>query len=138
MKITHKGIQITLTKEQIEEIERQQSRNTKYKTFTDITCYSDACDYLKEDVNSDASEIEQIQTIAKAINELDNVVPKYNWYPYFNLNPYGGFVRFINSGGCCSYFGGEVAFTKSKESSNHLGRVAEKLYLALYNKIKVI
>jgi len=145
MKHNINGVEITLTKEQIEQIAKQllpiNLNKCKYQHFTDIKDIDDAINYFESlslAVVTPKTNIDKIQLLAAAINELDNTILKYNWYPMFNLSSSNNPIGFGYSSYCYSFSHGQVAYCKSEESSNHLGRIAEKYYLDHYNKIKVI
>lgn len=69
IKIDVGGVNITLTKEQLQSIDAQ--RNRKY-TIDDITSYGAACEILGEEADEDASIDKIIKTIVKAGNFVDN------------------------------------------------------------------
>ncbi|HLB42756.1 MAG TPA: hypothetical protein VJN02_07925 [Gammaproteobacteria bacterium] len=129
-----KEISITLTKEQIEDINRQSSIITD---FTQIKSYEDACKVLNiNDRVEPTSTTVMIKTICRAINKLiDNNTnfPDYcnhnerKWYPYFNITS-GGWVGF---GGSYCHGGssfGVVAVFKTETASNYMGETFIYLY----------
>lgn len=129
-KIRIDGVNITLTKEQLQEIDKQRNIKRDYKSINSIEA---ACEYLDiDEIPITASE--QLKIIARAINSLiDNEkFPDFKnesqrkWYPYHKMTSCG--LVFYAS--YCHYYtsNGQVAFTKNEESSNYLGTHFIKLY----------
>jgi len=129
------GVSITLTQDQLEKITRE-LKIKKYNYFTDIKSLEDAIDFIKPDIYPNKT-ISYIQIMAKAINLLDNSKLTYNYYPIFTKNSYGP-VSFRYSVYDDSSTDGQVAYLKSEEASDHLGKIALQLYRDLYNETKVI
>ena len=109
------GVTITLTEEQLKEIERQEN---PFKSSSDINNYEDACKVLsiKPDISPSASK--RVKTIVAAANFLDNKgkIWRENWddtdqrkyYPAFDYRA-GGWVvdcdcHYVALGGFGSYF----------------------------------
>lgn len=140
MKTVIDGVTITLTDEQIKEVQKQ-SKISKYKDFTDIKSYMDACEYLKKDINHKVSARKQLKTIAKALNSFEkgkfpdhNNTSQKKYYPYFDCSS-GGF-RFYGSGLRFSRFFGVVFYYRDQDISNYAGKQFIELYKKLA-KIKV-
>ena len=139
MKIDVNGVSITLTKEQLEEIKKQTSK----PKIEDINSYIDACDILNQNVNSKASITEQIQTIAKAFNYIDNGYKhfkfdfenknEYKYYPIYE-NTKNGLVFSLSTYYRYSYHG-TVAFFISKKSSDIFGIKFKYFYQQLQESI---
>ena len=138
MKIDIKGVSITLTKEQIEEIHRQ---TNKFKSVKDINNYKDACEILDEQFLNGATCYEQLNTIIRAVNFIDNGYkiwkPKfdgnsYNYYPYFK--EVNNSLVFFDSR--CRYIicSGRVGFYLKEETSSYIGKKFINLYQEIYNK----
>ncbi len=130
-----KGISITLSDDQLKEIDSQRQLKSKYNHYTDIKTVRDACDYLKiKEIPRDAYN--SLKVVAKAINQLinDERFPDFKnnnqkkHYPYFNTaSP--GLVFYVSY--CYFSYSAQVAFTKSKESSDYLGTQFIHLYQQL-------
>ena len=129
-KIKIDGVNITLTKEQLQEIDKQRNIKRDYKSIDSIEA---ACEYLNiDEIPKSASE--QIKLIARAINNLinDEKFPNFKdenqkkWYPYYRIT--SGSLVFDGSSFHCCISDGQVAFTKNQESSNYLGTHFIKLY----------
>ena len=69
MKINVNRVSITLTKEQLKEIDNQV--NNKY-TLDDLTSYLKACEILGEEIVEKTTKEVKILTIVRAANFLDN------------------------------------------------------------------
>jgi hypothetical protein len=137
MNINVNGVNITLTKEQLQEIERQLKET---KTVEDINSYEDACEVLELEVNLNATATEKILTIVKAVNFIDNDCKiwkpnfldtnEYKWFPYFKMT-FSGWVfyddYYFNFGNASVGSG----FYFKKQSSVSL--IANK-FIALYNE----
>ena len=108
------GVTITLTEEQLKEIERQEN---PFKSSSDINNYEDACKVLsiKPDISPSASK--RVKTIVAAANFLDNKgkIWRENWddtdqrkyYPAFDYRAGGWVVCYSGYhavGGFGSYF----------------------------------
>jgi len=156
-----KGVTITLTDDQVAQINKQSKSKEKYNHYTDIKTIDDAIEYLKSNKLLKGIEITlieelwygkvfktdlpasiQLKLIARAINHLidDTLFPNWNnenqykHYPYHEITSPGE-LRFCDSfysPDCHSY--GVVAFTKTDESSNYLGTQFIKLYEQLLNE----
>ncbi len=132
-----KAISITLTKEQIADINKQ---SNKLKSIEDINGYEDACEILgKKPEYPIADCYEQLNTIARAANFIDNGYkvwkPKfdgssYNYYPYFKENNSG--LVFHSSVYVCMSTDGQVAFYLKESTSNYIG----KKFINLYQEIR--
>lgn len=134
-----KDIIITLTKDQLAEINKQTS---KIKDYTDIKSYEDACKLLKSAINKKASVIDKLQIIARAINKLiDNNTnfpdwentSEYKWYPVFK-NVQGHGLAFGGSFDIDVSFSGMAAFIKNEEASNYFG----KQFIGLFEEMRKI
>lgn len=134
MKIEYKGISIPLTQEQIKYIKSELDSKEEFKTFYDITSIQKAAMFLN--VKIPDKTVDQIQLVAKTISMLDHTKPIYNYCPYF----YYGDSGLVFGGSCCrtSASVAEVAYFKSEESSNHIGKTFIYLYNKLYNETKII
>lgn len=129
-KLNINGVNITLTKEQLQEIDKQRNIKKDYKSINSI---ESACEHLDIDEIPIAAS-EQLKIIARAINSLINneKFPDFKnenqkkWYPYHKMAT-GGLVFYGSSYHYCSSYG-QVAFTKNEESSNYLGTYFIKLY----------
>lgn len=137
-----KGVQITLTEDQIRQIDAQRGNFTH---FTQIKSYEDACKVLKRNPRTKEqfgmySEwyFHQIRIIRMAINSLIQIKGKFpNWkdsdqakhYPYFRDNG-GGLVFYFSSyySYCCYV---RVVYFKSKEASDYMGTTFVELYRCL-------
>lgn len=133
-----KDISITLTKEQIQEINRQSNQP---KIVEDINSYLDACEILKEEFGLNASYYEQLNTIARAANFIDNEYkiwePKFdgnlhNYYPYFKENNSG--LVFCSSSYSALAAAGQVAFYLKESTSDYIGKKFIHLYQEIRNK----
>lgn len=110
--------------------------NSPTNLFETIRNYSDVCIELgiKEKTNSDFDSLKefryhQIQNIAKLFNG-DSINNYY--YPYFNRSG-SGLVFYRSAGGAgVSYFSGQVAYYKDRQTSDFVG----KLFVNIYNDLK--
>ena len=141
MKIDINGVSITLTKEQLKEIDKQVKN---IKTIDDINSYKDACDILGK-LMLDESDFEdkedwnnhQLRIIIKAVNFLDN--DNKIWKADFldkNVSKYINYFERKNSGWvfvcvdvryCYSYFAVGFYF-KNEVSAEIIGKRFLKLY----------
>lgn len=71
MQIDVNGIKITLTADQLKEIDRQ-VKKTKFKSPSDINSHEDACEILGIEKTKDTTNDSKLKTIIKAANYLDN------------------------------------------------------------------
>ena len=71
MQIDVNGIKITLTADQLKEIDRK-VKKTKFKSPSDINSHEDACEILGTEVSKDITNDSKLKTIIKAANYLDN------------------------------------------------------------------
>ena len=70
MQIDVNGIKITLSKDQLKEIDKQLKN---IKTIDDINSYKDACEVLKRKDNKlHRTDQQELETIIEAVNYLDN------------------------------------------------------------------
>lgn len=135
------NISITLTKEQIEDIQKQSNNIITY--YNQFTSYTIAANYLGERrVDSDFSDkiswiSHQIKTIARAINWIIDHNRKFpDWkdrseekhYPIFEIKENGEVGFSDSSYHYCYCSCGPVAYLKTKEASNFMGRTHIKLY----------
>lgn len=74
MQIDVNGVKITLTKDQLKEIVRQ----TQKSTIESIDSYEKACEVLGWAPNKAASDYDQLLTIIKAANFIDNGNKEWN------------------------------------------------------------
>ncbi len=100
MNIDINGVKITLTKSQLEEINKQ--CNKKF-TLNDLNSYSDACKILNCD-EENLSNDDKLKIIIKAANFIDN--QHKNWNPdfsnrlekkYYPIFEYNNSVWLVNS-----------------------------------------
>lgn len=143
------GVKITLTKEQLAQIDQQ--RATKPITIDDIDSIEDAEKVLEgQPFHLKYTEKEfcrykdwvnyQLETLAKAINFIYNGRKEWNfkkgnfsYFPYFN----------IASGGCVYYCyryhfdlsGGVVAYFPSEKLAENFGKKFTHLYREILPKI---
>lgn len=134
------GVKITLTKEQLAEIAKQQ----KQDIFT-ATTYEEVCKRLKqglvtdEDFNEDLDKntIKKLIAFAK-IKQLEeyfnenwkpnwNDINEYKYYPYFKYNSGGG-VGFNCSSYCCNSFFGQPGIYKTIKISDFIGKYFINIY----------
>lgn len=129
------GVKITLTQDQLQEIARQTSG---IRTIEEINSYEDACKVLSETPESNPSIWKKINTIARAMNFIENgfKVWKPNFkdtnerkhYPIHEMKFSG--LSFLGS--IYYYFaGGQVAFYKTERASNLGGTKFLHLYKEL-------
>jgi hypothetical protein len=149
-KININGVTITLTPEQLEEINKQQ--NKKITSFYDIKSYKDACEVLNipqtnylRFPNEFEWNIHIIRTVGRAINSLIEIetkntkfpdlfpdfknIDQKKYYPYFcykeeNWLVYSGSAYVIVSSRYC----GHVAFFKTEEASVYAGNQFVSIY----------
>jgi len=136
--IDYNGVQITLTPEQVVHIERETKKN-KYKYYTSITLFADACDKLglnptrvyNAAYNTPREiALRKLEVIIRALN--DGWVPNWNdlteykYWTYFRMD--GGFS-------CCSADYGitltDVPATlcfKTREIAEYAAKHFTKLY----------
>ncbi len=143
-KININGVTITLTPEQLEEINKQQ--NKKITSFYDIKSYKDACEVLNipqtnylRFPNEFEWNIHIIKTIARAINSLIEIETKNTKFPDFKNKdqkkyyPYFGYKeshRLVYDGSdyvCISYCG-HVVYFKTEEASIYAGNQFINIY----------
>jgi hypothetical protein len=102
MDINVNGVNITLTKDQLDQIGKQLN---KRKTVDDINSYEDACDILGDRNYSDKISVEEkLKTIIKAVNYLDN--NSKEWKPDFTNNneyKYIPYFQYKNGSGWLVY-----------------------------------
>lgn len=136
MKIDVNGVSIILTPEQLKQIDAQRN-----KSINDINSYLDACEILSESSNTKASPLEQLLTIIKAANYLDNgnIIWKQDW----KNKEYGYIPYFEFSGSGWVAFGVDFHFYYSdapgglyykKESTAEL---FQKRFINLYNQVLI-
>lgn len=130
------GVKITLTQDQLQEIARQTSG---IRTIEEINGYEDACKVLSETPESNPSIWKKINTIARAMNFIENgfKVWKPNFkdtnerkhYPYHEMKSSGLVFRYSHC--CYGCPGGQVAFYKTERASNLGGTKFLHLYKEL-------
>lgn len=135
------NISITLTNEQIADIARQ-SKSVGITDYKQVISYEIACKVFGHKPDKKATTVDKIRMIARAINHLidpkDTNFPdwknqkQYKYYPYFR-NEGSGLV-FSDSDYSHSSYYGSVAFLKTEEASNFMGRTHIDLYLQLRNE----
>jgi len=130
-KITVDGVLITLTPDQLRQIDEQRGKITK---FHQVDSYDKACKVLSIIPNPDDTVSNKIKTIARAINILieDRTFPDWRkegvkWYPYFQL-AVGRRLVFRSSDYGDHYFYGLVAYLKTQEASDYMGKTFTHLY----------
>lgn len=135
MKIDINSVQITLTKDQLKEINKQLDKN---KTIEDINSYEDALEILDEEAKKNPSPTDKLLTIIKAVNYIDNGNKK--WKPNFNGNSYNYYPYFKESntgwvlGGCdFSGWGTAMGFGYYFKVENSAKLIAKK-HIFLYNE----
>ncbi len=133
---------ITLTKEQLKEINTQLNPKdiTKTKDFKDIDTVEKACKYLGCTIPN--SDYEKLICVITAINKITAINVKFpdwsndnqrKYYPWFKAvgSGSGGLVFFGASDCYGSFFAGGVGYLESQESSDFVG----KTFLHLYQNI---
>lgn len=138
MKIKVDGIEIELTKEQIEKINKSKSVTDRIKTFEDVLEDNNISelDFKASCKGLDEDEIayKQVKLIIKSLNEgwepNWNKGNEYKYYPYFDMRDSGGFSH----SGCTVWGtgtdGGSRFCFKSRELSNYAGGT----FLDIYKK----
>lgn len=135
--INIQGVNITLTKDQLDQIDNQ--RNKFITHFTQIDSYESACKVLNKTIDLEADIVTKIRTIGKAINSLIIINDKFpNWnnnnqkkhYPVFE-NKAGVGLVFCFSYCACNYSYGQVVYLKSEEASNYISKTFINLYKEL-------
>lgn len=94
-----------------------------------IKTYNDVCKYLNE--SCETSPYLQIKQIEKLFNGnwvKDFSKKQKNWYPYFIYDKVSGCLGFYDSFVFASDFDGQVAFYKSEQISNFVGKTFEYIY----------
>ena len=139
MKLKVEGVTITLTEEQIAEIDAQ--RKTLKRTVESIEGYEDACQILSQKVKTDASCRDKLNTIIRAANFIDNGFKVWKpdfrnsteakWYPYFEMKNSG--LVFSDSRCCYSFSFSQVGFYLTEKSSNFIGKKFKSLYEEMLN-----
>ena len=145
MNIEVNGVKITLTKEQLSEISKQ---TCKFKSYTDIKSFEDACNYLNISteipigVTYSDSHIAKykLEIITQAINKLTNFEIDWDnecqrkYYPYFKMGKNFGFCSVDYDywiSGC--RVGSRVCF-KDEEIARYMGTQFEDTYKTWLNK----
>lgn len=144
------GVKITLTKEQLAQIDKQ--RTNKAITTDDINTIEDAEKVLEgQPFHTKYEEKDfcrykdwvsyQLETLAKAINFIYNGRKEWNfkegnfsYFPYFNLAS-GGWVYYGGSDYCCVSSAGVVAYFPSQELAENFGKKFIHLYREILPKI---
>jgi len=134
MKININGVSITLTKEQLIEIDKQ---TKNIKTIDDINSYKDAVDILSEKVNPNRTNQEELETIIRAVNFIDNDnkiweadfsnKELYKYIPYFEMLGSGWSFHAVSFFYYCSFFSVGLYY-KNKESAEIMAKRFNKLY----------
>lgn len=97
-----------------------------------IKTYKDVCHYLNEPLETlPYFQIKQIEKLFNGNWIKDFSKDQKNWYPYFVYNKVSGCLGFYYSICSTSTSGGQVAFYKSKEISDFVG----KIFIDIYNKL---
>lgn len=125
------GITIDLTPEQIAELESK--RKSKNSTIFDrVKSYEDACKELNQEVNLNASAIDKIKAIARALNEGEKIDFKnkkqYKYFPYFIYSSEWSFaaVAYLFTDSSCP-----IAYVVSEEKAEYLGTQFLDLYIEI-------
>jgi hypothetical protein len=127
MDINVNGVNITLTKDQLDQIGKQLN---KRKTVDDINSYEDACDILGDRNYSDKISVEEkLKTIIKAVNYLDN--NSKEWKPDFT-NQYkngSGWLVYVVKDYCSFSLAPVCLYFKSRSTAE---KIANK-FIVYYN-----
>lgn len=130
-KIDGKDITITLTSDQLKQIDEQRSKITH---FTQIKSIEDACKVLAISCVP-ANVIDKIKTVAKAINSLisNERFPVYGGcqrkhYPYFEHTKHGWVFK---DSDVEDYSNGQVALLKTNEAATYIGKNFLYLYVQM-------
>jgi hypothetical protein len=141
MEINVNGVSITLTQNQLKEINDQINKKITAENIT----FELAFDICKENnLNPDPNDLFKgdllkLKTIAKAINFIDNNnkewIPNFNhidskYYPYF-ISDGGLGLGFYSSRYDGSYFHGMPAYFLKRETSNIIG----KRFIHIYKQL---
>lgn len=140
-KIIIDNVQITLTKEQLEQIDNQRNKGL-ISHYTHIKTIEDAANVIAYKYSVKPLEVrEKIKIICKAFNKLSketDVFPNFKdnnqkkYYLYFSLD--SGGLRFFTSDYICHGFHGTAGFTRTQEEANYLGNTFLHLYQELANE----
>ena len=139
------GVNITLTKEQLAQIDKQRNKEI---TIDNINSIEDAekvlegqsfhIKYTKKQFCRHKDWVNyQLETLAKAINFLDNekkeyILTKNSYYPYFTHDEtQGGWVFYISGNYCYCYSYAAAAYFKTKKEAINFG----KKFIHLYKEI---
>jgi hypothetical protein len=137
MDINVNGVNITLTKDQLDQIGKQLN---KRKTVDDINSYEDACDILGDRNYSDKISVEEkLKTIIKAVNYLDNNSKEwkpdftnnneYKYIPYFQYKNGSGWLVYFVYGYCSFSYSPVWLYFKSRSTAE---KIANK-FIVYYN-----
>lgn len=130
------GVTITLTQDQLQEIAKQ---TNGIRIIEEINSYEDACKILSIIPETGASTWKKINTIAKAMNFIENGfkiwkpdfrdTDEEKYYPIHEIKS-SGFSFYDSS---FSYYSasGHVSFLKTKKASDLLGTKFLNLYKEL-------
>lgn len=144
MKIDINGVSITLTKEQLKEIDKKVKN---IKTLDHLNSYKDACDILGQliQTKNDFEDVQdwnyhQLRIIIKAANFIDNNmnVWKIDW---LNSNEYKYYSYWIFSSGGWSFDGSYgrssstavVGYYKNKSTCELISKRFDNLYKLILN-----
>lgn len=127
------GVTITLTEEQLKQIDEQRNKITSYDQ---IKTYADACKVLNIEVDDNLHPSLKLKNIAKAVNLLiddnkdfpnwkDN--DQYKYHPYFKLFLDGWSLGSVH----CSYSfsGAMITYFKTEYSAKYIGGQFKDLYI---------
>ena len=130
MKLTlDNGVSITLTKEQLEEINKQQN---KLFNFRDIKSFEDACNHLGIAVDNNLSNNGKLEVIIKAINN--------GWKPDFSNKNQAKYYPYlyVNNNGVSTYYYTDYNYSyrdlpltlylESSEKAEYMGKTFTHLY----------
>lgn len=137
MDINVNGVNITLTKDQLDQIGKQLN---KRKTVDDINSYEDACDILGDRNYSDKISVEEkLKTIIKAVNYLDNNSKEwkpdftnnneYKYIPYFQYKNGSGWLVYYVYAYCSFSYAPVWLYFKSRSTAE---KIANK-FIVYYN-----
>jgi hypothetical protein len=144
MNINIQGVNITLTKEQLEQIDNQ-VKKSKLKTIDDINSYEDGCeilqrqpDYRLQSINGKYFAEHVLETLIEAVNFIDNSYKK--WIPDFTNNNEYKYIPYFNKIGsgwllCAVHYflsdasGSVGLYYKNERTAN----IISKKFLSTYN-----
>lgn len=130
--INIQGVNITLTKDQLDQIDKQRGSIT---TYTQIVSHEDACKVLNIPFIENSSIITQLRDICKAINSFITIKnPKFPDWKDKNQRKHKPWIEFAGSGWvyrysycCVDSADGSVVYFKNEETSKYFGNTFIKL-----------